>query len=178
MWLFVALTCGDGTDHETKEQKQAYVEWQKYNATQITPCSSYDEPKGSGYIVKYAGYVVQDGKKVPMEFYEGKDPLSDNGLIIPMKEMTPTPEEKAKGSGKCQTVAEILSKPPPDPLVPFTPGSANFPCNMGAKIPFGKVPTGCADLEIIVGKCAFLRSINADRRSARDERARVEDDRA
>src|SRR5207253_11245986 len=80
--------------------------------------------------------------------------------------------QKAKGSGKCQTVAEILSKPPPDPLVPFTPGSANFPCNMGAKIPFGKVPTGCADLEIIVGKCAALRSINADRRSARDERAR------
>jgi hypothetical protein len=59
--------------------------------------------------------------------------------------------QKPKAKGKCQTVAEILSSPPPDPLVPFTPGSANFPCNMGAAIPLGKVPTGCADLEIIVG---------------------------
>jgi len=57
-----------------------------------------------------------------------------------------------KAKSKCQTVKEILSKPPPDPLVPFTPGSADFPCNMGAAIPFGKVPTGCADLEIIVAR--------------------------
>lgn len=97
MWLFVALTCGDGTDHETKEQKQGYVEWQKYSATQLTPCSSYEDPKGSGYIVKYFGYLMQDGKKVPMEFYEGKDPQLDSGLLTLGKWITPTPEEKAKG---------------------------------------------------------------------------------
>jgi hypothetical protein len=65
--------------------------------------------------------------------------------------------QKAKAKGKCQTVAEILAKPAPDPLVPFAAGSADFPCNMGAAIPFGKVPTGCADLEIIVGECYFVR---------------------
>ena len=58
---------------------------------------------------------------------------------------------KTGGKAKCQTVAEILSNPAPDPLVPFTPGTANFPCNMGAAIPLGKVPTGCAQLEIIAG---------------------------
>jgi hypothetical protein len=97
MWLFVAVTCGDGTDHETKEQKQAYVEWRKYNAAQLTQCSSYDDPKGSGYVVKTVGYLLRDGKKVPMEFYEGKDPQSENGLLILGQWMTPTPEEKAEG---------------------------------------------------------------------------------
>jgi hypothetical protein len=62
-----------------------------------------------------------------------------------------------KAKAKCQTVKEILEKPAPDPLVPFTPGSADFPCNMGAAIPLGKVPTGCADLEIIVGKFPCLK---------------------
>jgi hypothetical protein len=62
-----------------------------------------------------------------------------------------------KAKAKCQTVKEILEKPAPDPLVPFAPGSADFPCNMGAAIPLGKVPTGCADLEIIVGKFPFLK---------------------
>jgi len=60
--------------------------------------------------------------------------------------------QKGKAKGKCQTVQEILTKPAPDPLVPFTPGTADFPCNMGAAIPMGKVPTGCADLEIIVAR--------------------------
>ena len=97
MWLFVALTCGDGRDHETKEQKQAYVEWQKYNATQITPCSSYEDPKGSGYVVKIVWYLMRDGKKVPTEFYEGKDPQSDNGLLILGQWREVTPEEMANG---------------------------------------------------------------------------------
>jgi hypothetical protein len=52
---------------------------------------------------------------------------------------------------KCMTTKEILAKPAPDPLVPFKPGSADFPCDMGSAIPLGKVPSGCAQLEIIVG---------------------------
>jgi hypothetical protein len=32
-----------------------------------------------------------------------------------------------------------------DPLVLFTPGKATFPCDMGAPIPFRKVPMGCAE---------------------------------
>lgn len=97
MWLFVALTCMDGTDHETKEQKQAYVEWHNYNATQFTQCSSYDDPKGSGHIVKIAGYLMRDGKKVPIEFYEGKDPQSNESLLMLGQWQTVAPEEKAKG---------------------------------------------------------------------------------
>jgi hypothetical protein len=51
---------------------------------------------------------------------------------------------------KCQKTADI--KPVADPLVQFTPGSATFPCDMGAPIPLGKIPTGCAKLEVIVGR--------------------------
>jgi hypothetical protein len=79
--------------------------------------------------------------------------------------------QKPKGKAKCQTVAEILSKPPPDPLVPFAPGTADFPCNMGAAIPLGKVPTGCADLEIIVGTYIRHEGFSLTGGSARDERA-------
>jgi len=51
---------------------------------------------------------------------------------------------------KCEKTTDI--KPKTDPLVQFAPNTATFPCNMGAAIPFGKVPTGCAKLEIIVAR--------------------------
>jgi len=39
-----------------------------------------------------------------------------------------------------------------DPFVQFAPEKSTFPCDMGAPIPFGKVPSGCAKLEIIVAR--------------------------
>jgi hypothetical protein len=59
------------------------------------------------------------------------------------------PKGKGKGKGKCQRTKDV--KPAEDPLVQFSPGSAVFPCDFGAGIPLGKVPKGCAKLEIIVG---------------------------
>jgi hypothetical protein len=56
---------------------------------------------------------------------------------------------QAPVKGKCRDTKDTASVP--DPLKLFTPGSAVFPCDMGAPIPFGPVPTGCAKLEIIVG---------------------------
>jgi hypothetical protein len=43
-------------------------------------------------------------------------------------------------------------KPIPDPFYQFTPGEADFHCDMGIPIPLGPVPSGCASLEVIVGK--------------------------
>jgi len=37
-------------------------------------------------------------------------------------------------------------------MVPLKPDVAQFPCDMGTKIPKGTVPTGCSDLEIIVAR--------------------------
>ena len=54
------------------------------------------------------------------------------------------------GTGKCQKSADV--KTAPDPLQMFDPKDAMFPCDMGASIPLGPVPKGCAALEIIVGK--------------------------
>ena len=51
----------------------------------------------------------------------------------------------------CQYVKDI--KPLPDPLNQLPPDKATFPCDMGSPVPLGKVPTGCAKLEVIVGKC-------------------------
>jgi hypothetical protein len=50
----------------------------------------------------------------------------------------------------CTKFADI--KQVPDPMTMFVPGSADFHCDMGVPIPFGPVPTGCAKLEVIVGK--------------------------
>ncbi|KAF2420193.1 alpha/beta-hydrolase [Tothia fuscella] len=51
---------------------------------------------------------------------------------------------------QCQNIGDI--KPVEDPLKLFAPGKATFPCNMGAPVPLGKVPTGCAKFEIIVAR--------------------------
>jgi hypothetical protein len=63
-------------------------------------------------------------------------------------------DQTATEKPKCQYLKDIKSVP--DPLVQFRPNTATFPCDMGAPIPFGKVPTGCAKLEIIVGQYIFL----------------------
>jgi len=53
---------------------------------------------------------------------------------------------------QCQkTTSSELSKPR-DPLVLFAPGKATFPCDMGAPIPLGNVPKGCAKFEVIVAR--------------------------
>jgi len=52
----------------------------------------------------------------------------------------------------CQNTTSAALTQPRDPFVQFAPGRATFPCDMGAPIPFGKVPTGCAKLEIIVAR--------------------------
>jgi hypothetical protein len=60
---------------------------------------------------------------------------------------------------QCQKLSEI--KPRADPLALFAPNTATFPCDMGSPVPLGKVPTGCAKFEIIVGGfCSFLSYIN------------------
>jgi hypothetical protein len=56
----------------------------------------------------------------------------------------------APPKAECKKLKDIKSVP--DPLVQFRPGTATFPCDMGAPIPYGKIPTGCAKLEIIVGQ--------------------------
>jgi hypothetical protein len=53
----------------------------------------------------------------------------------------------------CLKTSEI--KPMADLTAQYKPGSANFPCDMGAPIPFGPVPKGCAKLEIIIGSSTF-----------------------
>ena len=50
---------------------------------------------------------------------------------------------------QCQMTKDI--KPMADPLQQFRPATANFPCDMGAAIPYGPVPKGCAKFEVIVG---------------------------
>jgi hypothetical protein len=59
---------------------------------------------------------------------------------------------KGPGAPKpgCLKLADV--KPIADPFYMFEPGKADFHCDMGAPIPFGPVPSGCAKLEIIVGK--------------------------
>jgi hypothetical protein len=48
----------------------------------------------------------------------------------------------------------------PDPLVLMPNKNIPWPSNFGgAKMPYGKVPTGCAPLEIIVGKWNVQPSI-------------------
>jgi hypothetical protein len=56
---------------------------------------------------------------------------------------------------KCQKTTEVVALD--DPLKQLPPGKAVFPCNMGAAIPLGKVPKGCAKFEIIVGKFFFSK---------------------
>jgi hypothetical protein len=51
---------------------------------------------------------------------------------------------------QCQNSNNVTA--PADPLTQFSPGKAVFPCNMGAAIPLGKVPKGCAKFEVIVGQ--------------------------
>jgi hypothetical protein len=55
----------------------------------------------------------------------------------------------AQKSG-CQKVADV--KPPEDPLKLLPPGKAVFPCDFGAPVPMGKVPSGCAKYEVIVAR--------------------------
>ena len=54
----------------------------------------------------------------------------------------------------CQYLKDI--KPVTDPFLQNKPDSATFPCDMGSAIPLGKVPTGCAKFEIIVGQSTSL----------------------
>jgi hypothetical protein len=39
-----------------------------------------------------------------------------------------------------------------DPMVPFEGSTVKWPCDFGKPVPFGKVPTGCAKYEVIVGQ--------------------------
>jgi hypothetical protein len=38
-----------------------------------------------------------------------------------------------------------------NPLVQFDGSNVKWPCDFGKPVPFGKVPTGCAKYEVIVG---------------------------
>lgn len=71
--------------------------------------------------------------------------------------------EAACSNPKCQTVAQILKQAKQDPLIPLKPDVAQFPCDMGTKIPKGDVPTGCADLEIIAGMEWWMEYYNCQR---------------
>ncbi|KAF2435004.1 alpha/beta-hydrolase [Tothia fuscella] len=57
---------------------------------------------------------------------------------------------QANAQAKCSKVADVNTTV--NPLVPFRPNTATFPCDMGIPIPLGKVPTGCAKFEIIVAR--------------------------
>jgi hypothetical protein len=58
--------------------------------------------------------------------------------------------QKFGAKANCTKLADV--KPVPDPFTMFTPGKADFHCDMGVPIPFGPVPPGCAKLEVIVGQ--------------------------
>jgi hypothetical protein len=60
--------------------------------------------------------------------------------------------QAAAQAPKCKSTKEILAQPLPNPLVPLDGGQVNFPCDMGGGIPLGPVPTGCAQLEVIVAR--------------------------
>jgi hypothetical protein len=60
-------------------------------------------------------------------------------------------------AAQCKSVAQAskditaaLSKNP-DPFRQLDPKEAVFPCDMGAAVPLGKIPTGCGKLEFIYG---------------------------
>jgi len=53
---------------------------------------------------------------------------------------------------QCQNTTSPELRKARDPLVQFPAGKSTFPCDMGASIPLGKVPTGCAAFEIIVAR--------------------------
>jgi hypothetical protein len=57
-------------------------------------------------------------------------------------------------AAQCQYLKDI--KPVADPLVQNKPNTATFPCDMGSAVPLGKVPTGCAKFEIIVGQSTSI----------------------
>jgi hypothetical protein len=50
----------------------------------------------------------------------------------------------------CRYLSEI--QVPADPFQQLAPRSFTLPCDYGAAVPLGKIPTGCAQLEIVVGK--------------------------
>lgn len=56
----------------------------------------------------------------------------------------------AEVTAQCQKVSEI--KIPEDPLKQLAPGKATFPCDFGAPVKLGNIPTGCAKHEIIVAR--------------------------
>jgi hypothetical protein len=60
----------------------------------------------------------------------------------------------------CRYLNEI--QVPTDPLQQLAPGSYTLPCDYGGSVPLGKIPTGCAQLEIVVGKLHL--SYSADRK--------------
>jgi hypothetical protein len=39
-----------------------------------------------------------------------------------------------------------------DPMVQFKGGNVKWPCDFGKPVPFGKIPTGCAKFEVLVGE--------------------------
>jgi hypothetical protein len=51
----------------------------------------------------------------------------------------------------CVSTADVAAGKLPDPLVPFGPSQATSSCDYFGDVPFGKVPAGCADLEVIYG---------------------------
>jgi hypothetical protein len=58
--------------------------------------------------------------------------------------------QKFGAKANCTKLVDV--KPVPDPFTMFTPGKADFHCDMGVPIPFGPVPPGCAKLEVIYGE--------------------------
>jgi hypothetical protein len=58
-------------------------------------------------------------------------------------------------SAQCKTVAaiekELAGKKNRDPFYQLDPKEATFPCNFGAAVTLGKVPSGCGQLEFIYG---------------------------
>jgi len=58
--------------------------------------------------------------------------------------------QKFGAKANCTKLVDV--KPVPDPFTMFTPGKADFHCDMGVPIPFGPVPPGCAKLEVIVAR--------------------------
>lgn len=52
--------------------------------------------------------------------------------------------------------------PLPDPLVPFDPNQTQptSQCDTFGNVPFGPIPSGCAELEIIYGKCWTSQCLN------------------
>jgi hypothetical protein len=74
-----------------------------------------------------------------------------------------------KGIAICIPTEDVEAGKLPDPLVPFKSGQPTSSCDFLGDVPYGKIPTGCGDLEVLYGMLSpfMLRTMHKLTFSAR-----------